>query len=36
MTDRDKKIYERLKHDEKYVKNLGYEVFEVEYDNVYI
>lgn len=35
MTDRDKKIYERLKHDEKYVKNLGYEVG-VEYDNVYI
>lgn len=29
MTDRDKKIYERLDHDIKYVKNLGYEVFGV-------
>lgn len=29
MTDRDTKIYERLKHDFKYVQNLGYEVFGV-------
>ena len=29
MTDRDNRIYERLKHDVKYVKNLGYEVFGV-------
>ena len=29
MTDKDKKIYKRLEHDEKYVKNLGYEVFGV-------
>lgn len=29
MNDRDTKIYERLKHDEKYVRNLGYEVFGV-------
>ena len=29
MTNRDRKIYERLDHDVKYVKNLGYEVFGV-------
>ena len=29
MTDKDRKIYERLRHDEKYVKNIGYKVFGV-------